>query len=88
MRCASGDLLLIPEVVARHDVIHDTTSVVMVQSVDNKILEQERENETKRDALKLQKEVLEVEEQAIVVRNQAVEVKFKELKADELELHI
>ena len=88
LRFASGDLSLVPEVVARHDVMHDTTSVVMVQSVDNKILEQERENIARRAALELQKESLDVEERAVVVRCKSVQVRQQELDTSTRELQL
>lgn len=92
-RYISGDISLVPEVVARHDEIHATTSSVLVRTVSNDILEAEmrietlqRENEQTALQLQLNRAAREERERELTVRRQAVEITSKELDNKERNL--
>ena len=78
-RIGVGDLSLVPEIASQYDVFHDTTSVVMVQSVDNRILEQERDEAVRRKALALRHAELEAEERAVIIKGRVMDLEERKV---------
>ena len=78
-RYLSGDLSLIPEIVERHDVVNNTTSKVIVSTIDNELLERERR-------ISVTKEEQELEERRICLMKQDAEVHKLLLENKKVEL--
>jgi len=83
-RYIAGDISLVPEVVARHDVVNDTTSRVAVATVSNEVLEAEKrvavlkqENDQLALRQKLELHDLDIREKNLVLQKREIEQKLK-----------
>lgn len=99
-RIDSGDISLVPEVVARHDAVNNTTSCVLVSTVSNEIIEAERraialkeendqlERQIRLDMLSCDVFIKDVEARSkdADVRAKDVEVRAKDIEVKEKEL--
>ena len=92
-RHSSGDMSLVPEVVARHDTINNTTSRVLVSTVSNDIIEAERraaaikeENEQLERQVRLDMLSCDVLLKEIEAKSKDVEVRAKDVEVKEKEL--
>jgi len=93
LRLSRGDIDLVPEITARYDALHGTTTAVLMKTVSNEVLEMERANAAREKALELENQEFDARERQIVIvhkelvnEREKIKIESEQLKNEAIRL--